>query len=103
VSGKKNRPVILAGLRIEYYLPAGGISIGLSADGSGNQTIRRISPAGVVTTVLGQNTLQGLALPSAFPGSLSYPYSIDLGSTSPLTQLWITTDEKMIYAQIPPP
>ena len=45
--------MILAGLRIEYYLPAGGISIGLSADGSGNQTIRRISPARVVTTLTG--------------------------------------------------
>jgi sugar lactone lactonase YvrE len=48
---------------------------------SGNNTIRKITPAGVVTTVIGQPGLAGF-IPGALPGGLSNPTAVALFGTT---------------------
>jgi hypothetical protein len=69
--------------------------LGVATDGSGNvyvadtlnQTVRRITPAGIVTTFAGVKGTPGFA-PGALPGLLSNPRGLAIRGTT----LYITVD-----------
>ena len=66
--------------------------------GNGNHTIRRISSAGVVTTVAGQAGVAGLEL-GALPGKLTSPRGLALQGDN---TLYVTSGGALLKIELPP-
>lgn len=90
-----------AGAAARFRAPAG-----LATDAEGNlyvadrdlHTVRRITPAGGVSTVLGTAGVSG-ALPGPLPGGLNLPIGIALG---PGGQLYVTSENAVLKAVFSP-
>ncbi|MGH8337111.1 MAG: NHL repeat-containing protein, partial [Gammaproteobacteria bacterium] len=61
---------------------------------SGNNSIRKITPAGEVTTIVGQPAISGF-LPGALPGQLASPTGITIHGTT----LYITTEDAVVQVK----
>ena len=81
------------------FLGPEGIAVDLAGNAyvadSGNHTIRKMDPAGVVTTVVGVAGSQGVA-PGALPASLNQPWGVAVLPSSQLSLAISTTAENAI-------
>lgn len=89
------------GAAARFRAPAG---LGTDADGNvyvadrDGHTVRRITPAGAVTTLLGSAGVSG-ALPGPLPGGLNLPLGLALG---PAGQLYVTSEHAVLKATFDP-
>jgi sugar lactone lactonase YvrE len=82
------------GASARFYRPI-GVAVDRLGDlyvaDTGNGTIRKITPAGVVTTIVGQVGVEGFA-PGPLPGVLNAPQSVTLFGTT----LYTTTNNAIV-------
>src|SRR5690606_27652548 len=70
------------------------------ADGGNNGTIRKITPAAVVSTVVGTAGSWGMQLGS-LPGSLGNPQSVAIAPSISGTKLYVSDNQILIHISLP--
>ena len=63
---------------------------------TGNDTVRKITPDGVVSTVVGQQGVRGVA-PGPLPASLAQPYDLSFDAAG---QLYVGSEGSVLKVQL---